>query len=342
MMGGVVIDRACRTDVEGLFAAGEDTGGVHGANRLGGNGVAESTVFGGIAGDVMADWVVGPPAAAGCPRRARGRRGRRASPRRSRAARAREPLRPAGAAARRHVGARGADPRRRGPQARRSPRSRTSARRARARRRCRAGRLQPRVAGLAQPPEPGHRGLAHRAAARSSAPRAAARTTAATSRRPAGEPVARARRGFADGAGPEVWTEPVRLHAARARRGAPAARRWTSATDAEAAAGGSCGAGGPPPRGGAAPGRACGRGWSSAPPRWPSLGGDRAAPAQPLRAPGAGAPCWPSCSLHGLLGVRAILLDFGLPVRWHRLLLAGRARARRALIFAAVWGWRWY
>jgi fumarate reductase flavoprotein subunit len=61
MMGGVVIDRSCRTDVEGLFAAGEDTGGVHGANRLGGNGVAESTVFGGIAGDVMADWVVGRP-----------------------------------------------------------------------------------------------------------------------------------------------------------------------------------------------------------------------------------------------------------------------------------------
>jgi succinate dehydrogenase/fumarate reductase flavoprotein subunit len=58
MMGGVVIDPACRTDVEGLFAAGEDTGGVHGANRLGGNGVAESTVFGGIAGDTMAEWVI--------------------------------------------------------------------------------------------------------------------------------------------------------------------------------------------------------------------------------------------------------------------------------------------
>ncbi len=67
MMGGIVIDRSCRTDAEGLFAAGEDTGGVHGANRLGGNGVAESTVFGGIAGDVMADWVVGrslPPISA--------------------------------------------------------------------------------------------------------------------------------------------------------------------------------------------------------------------------------------------------------------------------------------
>jgi fumarate reductase flavoprotein subunit len=60
-MGGVVIDPACRTPVEGLFAAGEDAGGVHGANRLGGNGVADSTVFGGIAGDRMAEWVAGRP-----------------------------------------------------------------------------------------------------------------------------------------------------------------------------------------------------------------------------------------------------------------------------------------
>jgi succinate dehydrogenase/fumarate reductase flavoprotein subunit len=61
MMGGVVIDSACRTETEALFAAGEDTGGVHGANRLGGNGVAESTVFGGIAGDRMAEFVAGRP-----------------------------------------------------------------------------------------------------------------------------------------------------------------------------------------------------------------------------------------------------------------------------------------
>src|SRR5437870_5667161 len=61
MMGGVVIDTACRTAIEELFAAGEDTGGVHGANRLGGNGVAESTVFGGIAGDVMAEAAPGRP-----------------------------------------------------------------------------------------------------------------------------------------------------------------------------------------------------------------------------------------------------------------------------------------
>jgi len=57
MMGGVVFAPDTRTPLRALFAAGEDTGGVHGANRLGGNGVANSTVFGGIAGDTMADWV---------------------------------------------------------------------------------------------------------------------------------------------------------------------------------------------------------------------------------------------------------------------------------------------
>jgi fumarate reductase flavoprotein subunit len=55
MMGGVIFHPDCTTDLPGLFAAGEDTGGVHGANRLGGNGVANSTVFGGIAGDSMAE-----------------------------------------------------------------------------------------------------------------------------------------------------------------------------------------------------------------------------------------------------------------------------------------------
>ncbi len=54
MMGGVVFDPDCRTELPGLYAAGEDTGGVHGANRLGGNGVANSTVFGGFAGETMA------------------------------------------------------------------------------------------------------------------------------------------------------------------------------------------------------------------------------------------------------------------------------------------------
>ncbi len=57
MMGGVEVGLDCETDLAGLFCAGEDAGGVHGANRLGGNGVANSTVFGGIAGEVMARWL---------------------------------------------------------------------------------------------------------------------------------------------------------------------------------------------------------------------------------------------------------------------------------------------
>jgi fumarate reductase flavoprotein subunit len=54
MMGGVEFAADCTTSLEGLFTAGEDSGGVHGANRLGGNGVANSTVFGAVAGDTMA------------------------------------------------------------------------------------------------------------------------------------------------------------------------------------------------------------------------------------------------------------------------------------------------
>ena len=57
MMGGVEFAPDCTTERPGLFVAGEDSGGVHGANRLGGNGVANSTVFGGIAGDTIAAWV---------------------------------------------------------------------------------------------------------------------------------------------------------------------------------------------------------------------------------------------------------------------------------------------
>ena len=53
MMGGVEFEPDGTTALPGLYAAGEDCGGVHGANRLGGNGVANSTVFGGIAGDSM-------------------------------------------------------------------------------------------------------------------------------------------------------------------------------------------------------------------------------------------------------------------------------------------------
>src|SRR3989304_1677916 len=59
MMGGVEFAPDCSTEVKGLCVAGEDAGGVHGANRLGGNGVANSTVFGAVAGDTMAQWVGG-------------------------------------------------------------------------------------------------------------------------------------------------------------------------------------------------------------------------------------------------------------------------------------------
>ena len=52
-MGGVVCDPDTRTELAGLYVAGEDAGGAHGSNRLGGNGVANSTVYGGVAGDIM-------------------------------------------------------------------------------------------------------------------------------------------------------------------------------------------------------------------------------------------------------------------------------------------------
>ena len=61
-MGGLKIDtntEVLDTDgnvIPGLFAAGEITGGVHGANRLGGNAVADFTVFGRIAGKAASDY----------------------------------------------------------------------------------------------------------------------------------------------------------------------------------------------------------------------------------------------------------------------------------------------
>src|ERR1700688_1913116 len=56
-MGGVICAVDTATERPGLFVAGEDASGMHGANRLGGNGVANSTVFGGIAGDVIPAWL---------------------------------------------------------------------------------------------------------------------------------------------------------------------------------------------------------------------------------------------------------------------------------------------
>jgi succinate dehydrogenase hydrophobic anchor subunit len=45
--------------------------------------------------------------------------------------------------------------------------------------------------------------------------------------------------------------------------------------------------------------------------------------------------------LHALLGVRSLLLDVGLPLRWHRTLLV-LALVLAAVLFGGVWTWRWY
>jgi succinate dehydrogenase hydrophobic anchor subunit len=45
--------------------------------------------------------------------------------------------------------------------------------------------------------------------------------------------------------------------------------------------------------------------------------------------------------LHALLGVRSLLLDLGLPLRWHRALFVG-ALVLAGALFLLVWGWRWY
>jgi len=50
IMGGLRIDPFCQTTLPGLYACGEVAGGVHGANRLGGNALAETQVFGARAG----------------------------------------------------------------------------------------------------------------------------------------------------------------------------------------------------------------------------------------------------------------------------------------------------
>jgi fumarate reductase (CoM/CoB) subunit A len=58
-MGGVRINERCETNLEGLFAAGEVSGGVHGANRMGGNAMVEIIVFGARAGRYAAEYAKG-------------------------------------------------------------------------------------------------------------------------------------------------------------------------------------------------------------------------------------------------------------------------------------------
>jgi succinate dehydrogenase / fumarate reductase flavoprotein subunit len=59
-MGGVRVDDTGETDVENLYAIGETMAGVHGANRLGGNSLAETVAYGVVAGRHLADRVEGP------------------------------------------------------------------------------------------------------------------------------------------------------------------------------------------------------------------------------------------------------------------------------------------
>jgi fumarate reductase (CoM/CoB) subunit A len=55
-MGGVRINERCETNLKGLYAAGEVSGGVHGANRMGGNALTEIIVFGARAGRYAAEY----------------------------------------------------------------------------------------------------------------------------------------------------------------------------------------------------------------------------------------------------------------------------------------------
>ena len=61
-MGGVAVDDHGETDVDGLFAIGETMAGVHGANRLGGNSLAETVAYGVVAGERIADRLDGSAA----------------------------------------------------------------------------------------------------------------------------------------------------------------------------------------------------------------------------------------------------------------------------------------
>ena len=56
-MGGAVIDTGGKASLEKLFVAGEDTGGVHGANRLGGNGICDSCVYGRQTGKALGKYL---------------------------------------------------------------------------------------------------------------------------------------------------------------------------------------------------------------------------------------------------------------------------------------------
>ncbi|MFW9793080.1 MAG: FAD-binding protein [Candidatus Thorarchaeota archaeon] len=58
-MGGIKIDENSATNIPGLYAAGECTGGVHGGNRLGGNALADTQVYGALSGENAAKYAKG-------------------------------------------------------------------------------------------------------------------------------------------------------------------------------------------------------------------------------------------------------------------------------------------
>jgi succinate dehydrogenase / fumarate reductase flavoprotein subunit len=60
-MGGVAVDGVGETRVDGLYAIGETMAGVHGANRLGGNSLAETIAFGEVAGEAIAERLASAP-----------------------------------------------------------------------------------------------------------------------------------------------------------------------------------------------------------------------------------------------------------------------------------------
>lgn len=65
-MGGIQVDAQGHTGFSGLYAAGETAGGLHGANRLGGNALTETVVYGMRAGEAAADEIYRDITAASC------------------------------------------------------------------------------------------------------------------------------------------------------------------------------------------------------------------------------------------------------------------------------------
>lgn len=64
--GGIYVDHQCQTTVPGLFACGEAAGGIHGADRLGGNATGSCLVFGHLAASSAVEYAKKHPVSAPC------------------------------------------------------------------------------------------------------------------------------------------------------------------------------------------------------------------------------------------------------------------------------------